>query len=522
MDMKSEASGDAQSSDLAVIETRRNDLLDMVRRSALSPTDAEKIAEEENLGPFTSVPPTEEFPVDEEAFWTLEEAVAWVIWQRSDAVRRFHNPFRQKTIVWREVFGSLGPSGYELAPRGDATLDEVRVFAASGIDNPICPFDGALNRVLRHLKSGRVIAAAVRVADSQSVQIEAHEWQHLEILDTSSGSVSLGIPPSTTANYKRVAVPRSKLRELEAIAEVEDLPDFRDERAILIEMVEDGRLLLHDAEQIAQQKGLPPLAVVPDDSEYRVMEMSEWTIEMVLAWIVWQDEQRVRYFYQPYHRILTAPRSPFGVTPEATLGGIQHLLDMEAALQPGIDALTEVVSYEDALRSLVEALQSGDVTAEATELRTMKLVDVPAREWGRLTPVMNETGANILMNGFNVAVYGDVRFDRAQIVHHGWSRGESKSGGREGASVAVGAGVLATNSPSNIAERIRAAGGVPKLTPTEKQIWEAIQTSGGEGALPTRPQDYIRTIQNNTKGSTPSRSSIDRFFARFRNSNAQA
>jgi hypothetical protein len=184
------------------------------------------------------------------------------------------------------------------------------------------------------------------------------------------------------------------------------LNDFRDERRELIEAVESGRLFHAEAEDIAAGKGLFPLHYQPEPDEFPVMEQLDWTIEMVVAWIIWRDPTEVVKFYGPYHDLWVTPRNPFDATPERTLQGVEEVC--------ATSEKTPFLSYDDAMKDLMGLLRDGIVSADAVNSSTMKATIIEALEWKRL---VLSTHGQATRFSHQTNVYEDIRFDRQRVVN---------------------------------------------------------------------------------------------------------
>lgn len=218
----------------------------------------------------------------------------------------------------------------------------------------------------------------------------------------------------------------------------DELPDCFDERGLLIEAVKAGNMPLWKAEQVAAEKGFLPLAPEPDPSALNVMELRDWTAEMVMAWIIWRDPQRVAHFHKPFHQANFPIKSPFDSIAEPDLNGIKEELDQVAALKE--QELGDAPSYEKVLEELLDALQSRKISADGTKLRTMDTEDIGAREWLRLTPIYGEGGATVAVNRLGLQIYGDILFNAHDVVR-AWPQLESSSGASSNSAKNAGGGV---------------------------------------------------------------------------------
>ncbi|MGO7087736.1 hypothetical protein AB9E14_06365 [Rhizobium leguminosarum] len=146
----------------------------------------------------------------------------------------------------------------------------------------------------------------------------------------------------------------------------------------------------------------------PRPDHFAVMDMDDWSIEMVLAWILWRDPVQVVRFDRDFHKALTVDECIFDTIPAPTLGGLQELLQTQASVDD--------ISFDVAFRRLRAALRSGNIVADATHLASMDSLSIPAEQWKRLVAVPDVDQRTVLANGFNVAMYGDVWLDRKSVM----------------------------------------------------------------------------------------------------------
>ncbi|NEH52937.1 hypothetical protein GR210_29635 [Rhizobium leguminosarum] len=252
--------------------------------------------------------------------------------------------------------------------------------------------------------------------------------------------------------------------------------------------------------------------VQPDPADFAVMEMDDWTIEMVLAWIIWRDATEVVRFNRDYHKLLTSPfEAQFGSIAPPTLKGIQEQLDWYSNLKDGFGTPDRsYLTYNSALKELKSALRNELIVADGMDLHSMKSRTIGSDEWKRLNPVVGDGQAAILVNNFDVPIFGDILFERQQVVEKWPADDILRTNGLHDADAP------SAQPPQTMIDRIRDEGGVAKLSGGERQIWDAIQAIGGESSLPARRADYIEAIRKAARGTLPSDSSIDRFFGRFK------
>lgn len=159
----------------------------------------------------------------------------------------------------------------------------------------------------------------------------------------------------------------------EVLAALDELPEFLDEK--LIKEVEAGRMFLPEAEEIARAHGLGPLHVPPVAADFAILTKRTWTIEMVVAWIIWRAPDEVVKFHEEYHRRWTTPRSPFDSTPDLSLDGVREYFESST------DGIRHAESFESAMSLLLDALSDGDIKARAISSATLEDKDVEPGKW---------------------------------------------------------------------------------------------------------------------------------------------
>lgn len=204
------------------------------------------------------------------------------------------------------------------------------------------------------------------------------------------------------------------------LTSTEELPDFRGERERLIDAVQTGRMFRLQAEELATEKGLAPLAPPPNPEQFRVLDLPDWTFEMTLAWIIWRSSERLLHFYQPYYDALHQLRSPWEERHPLNWAGVRaaYLTDIEIAKTLDEPEATTRLSFEEGIEELIGALETGRISAEATYLPSMKPQLIPANEWKRLIGIVTDNGRTAFANSADGTkpVYGEVLIERAQVL----------------------------------------------------------------------------------------------------------
>lgn len=184
---------------------------------------------------------------------------------------------------------------------------------------------------------------------------------------------------------------------------------------------------------------------VPRPTDFDVMEIEDWSIEMVLAWILWRDPEQVRRFDRDYHKALTVDECMFDTIPAPTLGGLQELLQTDASVDD--------ISFDVALRRLRSALRSGQVIADATNLTSMESRTISPDEWKRLTADTDDGGRTVLVNGLGTPLFGQVLFERRSVIRYWLTQGDEGADYEAPREIPVAAAMPRRSTPSK--QRIR-------------------------------------------------------------------
>ncbi|MBB2720165.1 UNVERIFIED_ORG: hypothetical protein GGD48_005445 [Rhizobium etli] len=188
-----------------------------------------------------------------------------------------------------------------------------------------------------------------------------------------------------------------------------ELPDFRDERDILIDAVESGRMLLSVAENLAAEKGLQPIKVDPDPADFAVFEMASWSIEMVVAWIMSRDPYEVAKFHHEFHRRWTMYSSPFDVYPELSLKFVREHFETRSNVVPSVE------TFNSATNLLANALENGIVKSRAINLTTLADGDIEPGKWQYLSPVKSGSAPTQFIDPAGTC-FGEIRLLSRAVV----------------------------------------------------------------------------------------------------------
>lgn len=326
-------------------------------------------------------------------------------------------------------------------PRGcEVYLGEAIRWIASGRGVP-ASWEAAELALIAKCATGEVVASGhPEGADAPHHEvIDKTVWRagtvsgkrtlHVSTIDRSLGSelggvVSLTYEDSTAIwkTWESVGIPVEQVLDAWppigsfATDWADELPDFRDQRSLLIEAVEAGNMFLPEAEKVAAENGLQPLSPAADPAAFPVMHMDDWTAEMVMAWIIWRNPLNVVHFYKPFHQNQFAVRSPFDQVSEPDLDGIRHRIDWEVAIADLDGKERQIINYEAALEELLNALQRGEINADGTKLRTMDTETIGAREWRRLTLIHDGELGTVAANNLGLPIYADILISSSQVV----------------------------------------------------------------------------------------------------------
>ena len=157
----------------------RSKLIESVRDGDMEIPEAEQEAALLGCGPLAPLPEPTHFDPMEEPHWSLYMALAWIMWQTPDDVRRHWDKWRAAARVWQP--NGKGHSLLELKPtttffelRDDAMIQESRGNA------PRVSAEDARSRLWRALQSCEVKAFGVNAAGNR-VPIEPHEFVDLQL-----------------------------------------------------------------------------------------------------------------------------------------------------------------------------------------------------------------------------------------------------------------------------------------------------------------------------------------------------
>lgn len=160
-------------------EEFRQSLLDSVRDGAITPEQAENSAL--NRGLDSLVSPCWKGPsVFEFRAWSVEMAVAWLIWRSNRAVQHFYSPYRTQCFEWRAVRNVGAKSGYERERLKAASIADVRAKASHSRRTSLS-YNDAVKALLDSLGEGLVSGSGFTSRNDEYKTITADEWATLKL-----------------------------------------------------------------------------------------------------------------------------------------------------------------------------------------------------------------------------------------------------------------------------------------------------------------------------------------------------
>ncbi|MGO4480294.1 hypothetical protein [Rhizobium sp. 2TAF27] len=159
-------------------EEFRQNLLEAVRDGAITPELAEERAFDRGLNSLTSGewngPDIFEFRA-----WSIEMALAWIIWRSKRAVRHFYTPYRLKCFEWKVASRPGAQFGYALERLTAATLAAVRAKASHS--KVVISYDDALKALWAQLEEGHAVGSARTLRSDDYKAIGSDEWATLRV-----------------------------------------------------------------------------------------------------------------------------------------------------------------------------------------------------------------------------------------------------------------------------------------------------------------------------------------------------
>lgn len=165
------------------LQGRRQDILSKVESGKITPEEADRLAVEENLGPFSKSASLEDFNPQKRQSWSIEMVLAWIISRNYDLTAEFDEEYREACMVWHlkprfSPFQKQSHKQFELRWGRAASVPELTDFASS-LQKPRMSFDKAKSELWDALIAGRVQCTAVKEGGLKLIDIEPGEWLHL-------------------------------------------------------------------------------------------------------------------------------------------------------------------------------------------------------------------------------------------------------------------------------------------------------------------------------------------------------
>lgn len=203
---------------------------------------------------------------------------------------------------------------------------------------------------------------------------------------------------------------------------VTPVPSARD---LLISRVHRGELEPSEAEAIASEKMLGPLATRPPSDEFDPMSRQWWTLPMTIAWIVWRTPEKVRDHWDDYLRLCwdwMGTRWPDPDTGRHFVGHLLRRLDSASLNFLKFDAETSknsvFATVKDAVAGLWSALGRGSLPATGTDFASRRRAVIPAHGWSTLEwrEVKSQEPVSVFHAGSTSDGYTAIRLQKTHVV----------------------------------------------------------------------------------------------------------
>jgi hypothetical protein len=175
----------------------------------------------------------------------------------------------------------------------------------------------------------------------------------------------------------------------------------------LIDKVRHGKLTPAKAEAEAVRLGLSPLARCPDADQFNPMGELQWSLPMVVAWIVWRSPDGVREHWDTYRQecldwhggewreSFDGPVHKGCFLEQRRPATLVRLYLSESFRAEDESAPKPLMSVEDAQRALWQALEEGHLPATGISAQTGDRTPIPAHEWRDLENI-EERGQDVV------------------------------------------------------------------------------------------------------------------------------
>jgi hypothetical protein len=293
-------------------------------------------------------------------------------------------------------------------------------------------------------------------------------------------------------------------------------------RRDILRSVYDGKITPERADKLAREKGLKPFVAEPDPKEFPVMAEAMWSIEMVIAWIIWRRDSEVVRFLKSFRDQLiqwkyvglrlnggSLHHYRLETKPPLNLKVVEHETRYSDRYKFRVGKIAPLVSFDEAKRELWTALANGKVKAWAFSLKLAAPFEVPAEQWSFIEYLETEEGSTKLKFTLGEEPeYCDVKLKLSDVVE-AWRPIKG----------ALTKGVDSLGSNNKPKDRSDHEGHNGSLWPSSKKqrdIHAAIQVLSSEGPLPEAPGHLRKAINHYLKTKGHYSSPInDRTFQRY-------
>lgn len=180
----------------------RAELIEAVESGQMFSTDAEVAAKKLGLSALNVCPDIADFAVMDLPDWSIEMAVAWIIWRNPEKVTQFHQPYHRLWTTPRSPFDNTP----------ELSLAGVRMwldFTATNGNQPIVEsFEQAVNSLSHALRTGSITASAINIETRKAVTIASSDWRYLIVDSTTDTSTAFRFPSSPDPIYTAIRLDR--------------------------------------------------------------------------------------------------------------------------------------------------------------------------------------------------------------------------------------------------------------------------------------------------------------------------
>ena len=200
----------------------KDELIERVKRGEISREAAEGEMRSRELPSIARSPDPEKLKVEEEVYWSLYMALAWIAWRDLSAVREMWNPWRAEIREWapRDLGGDGDePDAYTLElrqPANWAALEtQQNLHLAQGL-RPLISLERAEKKLWLALQEGQLSAAARDRMTRATVAPQPSDWRWYRLSRAHKGNVQveLGGGPETPIEWIDVVLESAILQQL--------------------------------------------------------------------------------------------------------------------------------------------------------------------------------------------------------------------------------------------------------------------------------------------------------------------